>query len=144
MKKVIVLIALIAMTVAQAQDGRRGERAERLKDINPQELATMQSKKMTLALDLTDQQEQEVYQVLLTQAEKRKANKLSKEDREKLTDEQKKEARMDMLDEKIAFKRSMKKILDETQYAKWEKMIEKRMRKRGKGEKGEKRRKNKD
>lgn len=135
MKKIIVLIALIAMTVVQAQEGKKGERGDRMKDITPQEMATVQSKKLTLALDLSDKQEKEVYQVLFKQAEKRKANKLSKEDREKLTDAQKKAARVERMDEKIAVKRNMKSILDKDQYAKWEKMIQKKASKRNKGDK---------
>ena len=141
MKKIIVLIALMVMTVTQAQEGRQGQRGERMKDVSPQEMATVQSKKLTLALDLSDQQEKDVYQILLKQAEKRKANKISREDREKLTDEQKKEARLKMLDEKIAVKRSMKKILNNDQYAKWEKMMQQRAKKRGKGDR---KRKNRD
>lgn len=141
MKKIIVLIALMVMTVTQAQEGRQGQRGERMKDVSPQEMATVQSKKLTLALDLSDQQEKDVYQILFKQAEKRKANKLSREDREKLTDEQKKEARLKMLDEKIAVKRSMKKILNNDQYAEWEKMMQQRAKKRGKGDR---KRKNRD
>lgn len=141
MKKIIVLIALMVMTVTQAQEGRQGQRGERMKDVSPQEMATVQSKKLTLALDLSDQQEKDVYQILFKQAEKRKANKLSREDREKLTDEQKKEARLKMLDEKIAVKRSMKKILNNDQYAEWKKMMQQRAKKRGKGDR---KRKNRD
>lgn len=135
MKKIIVLIALMVMTVAQAQQGRKGDRGEKMKDVTPQEMATVQSKKLTLALDLSDQQEKEVYQVLFKQAEKREANKISREDREKLSDNQKKEARLKMLDEKIAVKRNMKKILNNDQYAEWEKMMQQRAKKRGKGDK---------
>lgn len=141
MKKIIVLIALIAMTVAQAQEGRKGERGDRMKNVTPQELATIQSKKLTLALDLSDKQEKEVYQVLFKQAEKRMANKLSKEDREKLTDAQKKAARLERMDEKIAIKRNMKSILDKDQYAKWEKTLQRRMQK---GRKGERQRGNRE
>lgn len=141
MKKIIVLIALIAMTVAQAQEGRKGERGDRMKNVTPQELATIQSKKLTLALDLSDKQEKEVYQVLFKQAEKRMANKLSKEDREKLTDAQKKAARLERMDEKITIKRNMKSILDKDQYAKWEKTLQRRMQK---GRKGERQRGNRE
>jgi len=140
MKKIIVLIALMVMTVAQAQDGRKGERRDRMKDATPQEIATLQSKKMTLDLDLTDKQEKEVYQVLLTQAEKRKANKMSREDRDKLTDEQKKTARIAAMDDRITVKRAMKKTLNEEQYAEWEKTTQNREGKRGKGDKKEKNR----
>ncbi|EAS20036.1 hypothetical protein BBFL7_02436 [Flavobacteria bacterium BBFL7] len=140
MKKIIVLLALMAMTVGQAQDGRKEKRGERMKDVTPQEMATVQSKKLTLALDLSDQQEKDVYQVLFKQAEKRKANKISREDREKLTDDQKKEARLKMLDEKIAVKRKMKNILNEEQYTKWEKMMKQRGKKRGKGDKNRRKR----
>ncbi|MGJ8685453.1 MAG: hypothetical protein ACSHWW_12560 [Nonlabens sp.] len=137
MKKLIVIIALLAMTVAQAQEGRKGDRGERMKDVSPQEMATFQSKKMTLALDLSDKQEKEVFQVLLKGAEKRKANKMSREDHEKLTDDQKKAAKIAMMDEKIAMKRAMKKILNDEQYAKWEKMMHKM---RGNDRKGKKKR----
>lgn len=135
MKKIIVIIALMAMTVAQAQQGRKGDRGERMKNVTSQEMATMQSKRMTLALDLSDHQEKEVYQVLFQQAEKRKANKLTKEDREKLTDDQKKAKRIATIDNKIAVKRAMKKTLDSKQYSKWEKMMKNRKSKRGKGNK---------
>ncbi|MBF4983770.1 hypothetical protein FNJ87_05290 [Nonlabens mediterrranea] len=140
MKKIIVLLALMVMTVGQAQDGRKEKRGERMKDVTPQEMATIQSKKLTLALDLSDQQEKDVYQVLFKQAEKRKANKIPREDREKLTDDQKKEARLKMLDEKIAVKRKMKNILNEEQYTKWEKMMKQRGKKRGKGDKNRRKR----
>ena len=142
MKNIIVLIALMAMTVAQAQQGRKGEKGERMKNVNSQEMATMQSKKMTLALDLSDKQEKEIFQILVNQAENRKANKMSKEDHQKLTDEQKKAKKIAVMDEKIAAKRAMKKILNENQYAKWEKMIQKRMGKRSK--KGNKKRRKRD
>ncbi|WP_438961842.1 hypothetical protein [Nonlabens sp.] len=140
MKKIIVLIALMAVTFAQAQEGRKGERRDRMKDVTPEEMATMQSKKLTLALDLSDQQEKEVYQILFKQAEKRKSNNLSKEEREKLTVDQKKAARIAIMDEKIAVKRNMKSILDKDQYVKWEKMMQKRANKRSKDRKRRKNR----
>lgn len=140
MKKTLVIIALMVMTITQAQEGRKGETGERMKEATSQEMATMQSKKLTLALDLSDKQESEVYQVLFTQAKKRKANKISKEDRKQLTEEQKKAHKLAMINEKIAVKRSMKNILNKEQYAKWEKSLQKRKNNRGKADKRKDRR----
>lgn len=63
MKK-LLLIAIALITVnATAQEGKRErqnkgehERVQQFKDFSPEEVATLQTKKMTLHLDLTDAQ----------------------------------------------------------------------------------------
>ena len=80
MKKiVIILIALVAMQVT-AQEKKRdhqrdGQRAqmEAMKDLSPEEIATLQTKKMTLHLDLNESQQKKVESLFLEEAKLRKA-----------------------------------------------------------------------
>ena len=80
---------------------------------------------MTLHLDLNESQQSEVYSLNLKSAEARKAFMKARKD--------KKEERLKMantkLDYQIATKRKMKEILNESQYAKWEKTQAKRSQK---------------
>ena len=144
MRKVI-LIALAFVTLqAVAQEKKKGDikkdRQSRMmvKDLSPEEIATLGSKKMTLALDLTEKQQTEVKAILLEQATSRKkkmeafkemkekddAKKPSKEERLKMMNEK--------LDHQIAMKKKMKAILNAEQFEKWEKIQAKRSGERGK------------
>tara|TARA_R110000868_G_scaffold196650_2_gene442673 strand:- start:7765 stop:8226 length:462 start_codon:yes stop_codon:yes gene_type:complete len=137
MKKVIlIVVALVAlqMTAQEKKEGpnkERGEKMEHFKDMTPEEMATLQTKKMTLHLDLNASQQREIQQLNLQNATERKAKmeahkalkesgkmeKPSKEDRLKMMNEH--------LDYQIAMKAKMKTILNADQYAKWEKDQEK-------------------
>lgn len=133
MKKILFLLAILSVGITQANNEK--------KDRTPEQIASIQSKKMTLVLDLDAKQQSQVEKVLLVGAKNRMSNKMSKEDREKLTEDQKFKKSETALANKIAMKRDMKSILNADQYAKWEKM----MAKRSKGKmRGGKHRKGKD
>jgi hypothetical protein len=137
MKKVILIaIALVAIQVSaqeknQRPNQERGVRMEKMQDLSPEEMATLQTKKMTLHLDLNESQQREIQKLNLENATERKARmeahkakresgsmeKPSKEERLKMMNE--------MLDHKIAMKAKMKEILNADQYAKWEQSQEK-------------------
>lgn len=126
----IIAIALISIQgIAQERKGEhrkggRGGHAEILKALTPEEAATLQTKKMTLHLDLTEAQQKEIYELNLENAKERKAKaeelkklrandeKPSKEDRFKMMNER--------LDKQIAMKKKMKSILSEEQFKKFE------------------------
>ncbi len=130
-KLMLIAIALISLQgIAQEKRGdhRKGDRNERpqtLKNLNPEEAATLQTKKMTLHLDLSEAQQKEIYKVNLANAKERKAKteparkmrengeKPSKEDRYNLMNER--------LDKQIAQKKQMKSILTKEQFEKLEK-----------------------
>lgn len=132
MKKVILIaIALVAIQVsAQERNERpnreRGARMEKMQDLTPEEMATLQTKKMTLQLDLNESQQRAVQKLNLQNATERKSRmkahkakkgsgtmeKPSKEERLKMMNE--------MLDHRIAMKAKMKSILNADQYTKWE------------------------
>jgi hypothetical protein len=131
MKKVfIILLALVTLQVSAQEkkrelqkEGQR-ERGEMMKDLSPEETATLQTKKMTLHLDLSEAQQKQMKALNLEQASLRKAKmeevKKLKESGEKPS----KEARLKMMNEKldhqIALKAKMKSILNAEQFTKWE------------------------
>jgi len=133
MKKiVIILIAMVAMQVT-AQDKKRdhqrdGQRAqmESMRDLSPEEIATLQTKKMTLHLDLNEAQQKKVETLFLEEAklrktkmEERKAMKDSSE-KKQFTKEDKFKMMNERLDHQIEMKQKMKSILNDEQFEKWE------------------------
>ena len=133
MKK-LLLIAIALITVnATAQERKRErpnrgerERIQQFKDFSPEEIATLQTKRMALALDLNEAQQKQVQTIHLEQA---KTVKTEMEARKKMHDEAKaeqpsKEDRFNrvngQLDKKLATKTKMKSILSKEQFEKWE------------------------
>lgn len=132
MKKLIIIaVALFALQVTAQEQKRehhkKGERAHNMKNISAEDMATLQTKRMTLRLDLNASQQAEVMKINLEKATKKKAmmaeRKAKKEsgDAQKPTQKQRLEKANAKLDHKIAMKAKMKNILDETQFSKWEK-----------------------
>lgn len=145
--RTLILIAVAFISLQAVAQGKRkadskpgnNERMEMFKDLTPDEIATLQSKKMTLALDLSEKQQAQVKALFLEQAIERKAKM---EEREKLMKDKdakkpSKEERLKMqnarLDAQIEMKKKMKSILTADQYEKWEKTQGRRM-KDNKGE----------
>ncbi|MDE3742743.1 Spy/CpxP family protein refolding chaperone [Maribacter polysaccharolyticus] len=131
MKKVIVLVALIVGTTAMAQQ-RKGNRGNSMKDLTVEQIATLQTKKMTLELDLTEAQQTKIQALNLENATKRKAKMEERKalrdsgERPKLSADEKYALQLERMDAAIAQKASMKKILNDEQYAKWEMKRQKR------------------
>ncbi|MEP3836462.1 MAG: hypothetical protein ABJM36_02390 [Algibacter sp.] len=153
-KLILVAVALFALQVSAQEDknekhnrGERGERGERMMNLSAEEMATFQTKKMTLALDLNNTQQAKIYKINLENANKRKEmmadHKAKKEsgDAKKPTQKERLAMANARLDQKIAEKAKMKDILNNEQYAKWEKSQE-RMGNKGKRN-GERKKKDK-
>ncbi|MGJ8590920.1 MAG: hypothetical protein ACSHXF_00130 [Aquaticitalea sp.] len=144
--KNLLMIAIAFLTIsASAQDRKKDDnkgdsRMEMYKDLTPEETAKLQTKKLTLELDLTDKQQVEVQKVLLAEAQTRKAKmeefkaKKEKSDAEKPTKEDRLKMANERLDHQIEQKKKMKAILNAEQFAKFEKMQDKRQGKRGKND----------
>lgn len=136
MKK--IAIALIALITFQAnaqhkEEGHHDSRKERLhkmKDISPEDMAQLHTKKLTLALDLTDAQQKKINALNLKHAKVKKAKMEArikdKEATKKRSQEQRLKAMNERLDAQIAHKKEMKAILNEKQYEKWERLQAKR------------------
>ena len=134
MKKLIIatlVLFTINMSAQEHNSKRQKTRAAIAKDMSAEDIANLKSKKMTLQLDLTDQQQQQVYDLILANVQKRKALKEErqegKDEKTKLTTDEKVALKNAKLDEQIQMKRALKNILTEEQYAKLEKMNQRRL-----------------
>lgn len=139
-----MLLLVGATAVAQEKSG--GHHRGKMNDMTPEQMATLQTKKMTLALDLSESQQSQIQALNLenvkvrkTKMEERKAKKEVGE-RKKRTSEERYAMSNARLDAQIAQKEEMKKILSEKQMEKWEKMKHgkrKHKGRKGKGKKGD-------
>lgn len=152
MKKLIIIaLAFIGLqATAQRKEGgpKNDDRGNKMMTLSAEEMATLQTKKMTLSLDLDEGQQKKIYKINLENATQRKTmmeeRKAKKEagTAEKPSKEERLEMMNAILDHKIAEKAEMKKILNDDQYAKWEKENADKEGKRRGGKKGD--RKGKD
>ena len=140
MKKVLLATLLLSGVMGIAQERMHRQAME---DLSAEQIATLHTKKMTLALDLNEEQQAQVQTIHLENArlkkvrmEERKA-KRENEEADKPTPEERYAMQTERLDHMIAQKAKMKDILSEEQYARWEKLqLQKGKHHRGKGKKG--------
>ncbi|TBN00857.1 hypothetical protein EYD45_13605 [Hyunsoonleella flava] len=143
-KLVLVVMTLCAIQITSAQGPNKGKKGM---DMSPEDMATLQTKKMTLALDLTDAQQEDIYEINLENAKLRKAHMAERKAKRESGEVQKptKEQRLEMankrLDHMIEVKAKMKNILNDEQYTRWERMMAKRQTKMKDKFKGKKRKK---
>ena len=108
------MVAIAAVGYAQPGDRDR---------LTPDQQIELQTKRMTLDLNLTEVQQKEVRAALVEQNafhQKKLAERKQKSDA-KPTAEDRFRHKSEMLDRQIAHKAKMKKILNAEQFAKWEK-----------------------
>jgi len=132
MKKIILiaiaLVSLQGMAQERQREQRRDfkkERSQALKDLTPEQAATLQTKKMTLHLDLSEAQQKDIYKLNLANAKERQAKMKAAKKMWESGEKPSKEARYDLmnerLDKQIAQKKQMKSILTKEQFEKLEK-----------------------
>src|SRR5262245_38009821 len=117
MKNIIIAVVMMVSLTTFAQDKKmQGE------GFTPEQKAELHVKKMTLALDLNDRQQKEMKKLLTEQSKKReeaKAKRLAMKDSDKKpTNDELFAMKSKMLDDQIAFKSEMKKILSDKQMEK--------------------------
>src|SRR5690606_5117364 len=137
MKKLCIIAIAFITLQATAQDQKptlTKAKVERMNsDMSPEDIAQIQTKKMTLELDLDESQQKKVNALLLEEekarVEKKAAYRKMKEDADTkaaITKEDRVKMMNERLDKQIEMKAKMKTILNADQYAKWEqKMTEK-------------------
>jgi hypothetical protein len=124
-KLMIVAITILSLQMVTAQPHHKEKKGMHL---NPEDYASIKTKKMTLALDLTASQQDAIYSLVLENAKKRKARMETRKAKKENGEGQKpsKAERVEIikrkLDHKIAMKAEVKKILNKEQYTKWDKM----------------------
>lgn len=129
MKRLVVVLVLLATVgaIAQKRDNQRIGKGQKA-DLSVEQLATLQTKKLTLVLDLTSEQQRQVMEINLEEAEMRKEKfaerKAKKESGEvkKPTADERFEMQSARLDHQIAQQQKMKEVLSEEQYQIWKKL----------------------
>lgn len=148
MKKIVIVCMLLLGANIMAQPGDRRERMDR-ESLTAEQLGTLQAKKATLVLDLSDAQQKQIKALFIENAKLRKSKLAERkrinegEERKKLTADERYKRANEKLDHQIAQKEELKKILSEEQYAKWQQMQKRKGKQlkemRGKGMRGKKR-----
>ena len=128
MKTVCMALLFLFGLSAFGQHEHRGPRHEKGIQLKPEQRAELHAKKLTLALDLSASQQQQVQEVFLAKEEDRSARKeaLKKSDSLRRDPELHYQRMNQRLDAMIAHKKEMKEILTEEQYVKWEKIAAKK------------------
>lgn len=127
MKKLALIVLLVVGLSTYAQEGKKQERqgADRER-LSPEQRNQLQLKKMTLELNLNESQQKEIAKILEEQSAKRQAEmatfKANKDKGVKPTAEERFAMKNKKLDEAIAVKAKVQKILTPEQFKKWEDM----------------------
>ena len=115
----IVIVALLTVSTFAQEKQRRQHRS----DLSPDQTAELQTKKMTLHLELNEKQQQQILEINKRNAIVREQNmqehKAIREKSEKPNNEELVKRRSARLDKQIAHQKEMKKILNEKQFETW-------------------------
>jgi len=130
MKNLLSIVVLVfAFTFTAQAQKKRGNMGSKL---TIEQQTTLAVKKMTLVLDLSDKQQKQIKPIIMSKiknkndfTEKRKAAKVNKQ---KPTSDEIFAIKIKQLDNQIMMKNSIKNILNEKQFDKFEKMHKSRTR----------------
>lgn len=130
MKKLFIAALLVVGMTSFAQERKARTERAKMEQMTPEQRNQLHLKKMTLELDLNTSQQKEMSKVIAEQSAKREARikemKANKDSNSKPTSDEMFARKNRMLDEQIAMKERMKKILSADQYKKWDEMRAKR------------------
>lgn len=127
MKKVFIFIMIVSCSYSFAQRGQHHRGLEKNKkeffeNLSVEELATLRTKKMTLDLDLSEVQQDQIYAMTLKSVTDKRAKRAEKEKSNSVefSEDEKYAKMLERLDAQIAHKNEMKTILNDEQFEKWE------------------------
>lgn len=132
MKKTASILALVFVFTVTAKAQKKDRRTQREK-LTVDQQAILAVKKMTLTLELTKAQQQEIQPILARQISSKRAEfekvKTMRESKRELTADERFAYQNQRLDQQIAYQKEMKSILNDKQYEKFRKQIETQKRK---------------
>jgi len=123
MKKVFIM-AMVLLTFTMTAQGNKSERngmRNNDSDFTPEQIADLKTKKMTLLLDLNENQQKEMNKIHLKNSIKRKENSKNGKNRNGLTADERYQFKVNSMNDKIALKKEVKSILNKEQFDEWEK-----------------------
>ena len=123
MKKIFIMALLLVGTTIIAQERNKRPQRNEMEQFTPEQQSQLTLKKMTLELDLNDSQQKEMSAFISDKMAKKEAHKAEmkamKEKGVRPTNDERFAKQMKMLDEQIATKKRMEKILNAKQFEKW-------------------------
>ncbi len=126
MKKLVGLTAIVILFSLTITAQGKKERVRKGAEFTSEQQATLQVKKLTLKLDLDDNQQKAIYEIMKLNAverqKKREIFQKNKQDGVQLTSDERFEFQNNRLERKIEQKTALKKILNEEQFEKWTKI----------------------
>jgi len=129
MKKLMIILLLGSSLISFGQ--KESKQKKMYADFSPEQHAVLQTKKMALALDLSDSQQKQMLDLnkkwASVKAEKRA--EMQGLNKEEMSSTEKFNHMNTMLDEKLTHQNELKKILSEEQYKNWKKSSHKMHRK---------------
>jgi hypothetical protein len=125
MKKLALIVLLVVGLSTYAQEEKKQERQGAARErLSPEQRNQLLLKKMTLDLNLNESQQKEIGKILEEQSTKRQAEmatfKANKDKGVKPTAEERFAMKNKKLDEAIAVKAKVQKVLTPEQFKKWE------------------------
>ncbi len=128
---VSILMMVIAVTfTANAQQNNNQKGAKNIPEFSVEQHTKLALKKMTLELDLNEQQQNQIKPLMLAQATQRKATiekmKAARANKQKSSADELFAMKNQQLDNQIAMKNKMKEILTKEQFEKFEKIAKMR------------------
>lgn len=114
-------LLLFGLSATAQRMHREGHNRQQMQELSAEEMATLQSKQMTLALDLSSAQEQQLQKLLAKRnADRRALREAHQKDTAAMADPQKRYQRMsERLDREIAFRRELRTVLGDASYEQW-------------------------
>ncbi|MBP6758808.1 MAG: hypothetical protein KA133_06110 [Flavobacterium sp.] len=131
MKKLILMTFLMVGMTVLAQERNKRPQRDKMEQFTPEQRNQLMLKKLTLELDLNDSQQKDINGIIVDMNSKKEAHKAEmvamKEKGVKPTSDERFAMKNKMLDEQIAMKKRLEKILNPKQFEKWNELKEKHM-----------------
>ena len=126
MKKIIgILLVLFTVNSFAQQKGNNQRNATK----TAAEIAEMQTKRLELRMNLTQEQRDAIYQMQMENAQEREQFReermLARKNREQLTKEERLEVKNKQLDNQLRMQEKMKNILTDEQFKEWKNDVKK-------------------
>lgn len=129
MKNLILTLFLTASVLTYGQKEVKYKKLHQ--DFTPEQQAILKTKKMTLELDLNQNQQNQLLVLNKKWAKEKEAKKAEFKslNKEEMTSDQRFKHMNDMLDTQIAHQNEMKKLLDDEQYTSWKRSMKRKVHK---------------
>lgn len=126
----LIITAIVALFITSAFAQKPQRKGSNMDDMTPAQMAELETKRMTLNLDLTEAQQKKVYDINLENAERRierrKELQAQRNDGVKPSEEEFLKRKNERLDFQIEHQNKLKKVLNEKQYETWKQNSSKR------------------